>query len=114
MSQPSAGVLSHVSKWHVSDNLVSLTGSDSDSRDLMLMGMVYPGWVEFLGVQSKDTETPAGPNLPSRSNASVKSSTDLPFSRVDRATGGVFEPSLIRDKSMSSSALPITLREPTR
>ena len=78
----------------------------------MLMGMVYPGWVEFLGVQSKDTATPAGPNLPSRSRASVKSSTALPFSAVDNATG-VFEP-LIRERSMSSSALPITLREPTR
>ena len=78
----------------------------------MLMGMVYPGWVEFLGVQSKDTATPAGPNLPSRSRASVKSSTALPFSAVDKATG-VFEP-LIRERSMSSSALPITLREPTR
>ena len=79
----------------------------------MLMGMVYPGWVEFLGVHSKDTATPAGPNLPSRSRASVKSSTELPFSTVDKATG-VFEPSLIKDRSMSSSALPITLREPTR
>ena len=78
----------------------------------MLMGMVYPGWVEFLGVHSKDTATPEGPNLPSRSRASVKSSTVLPFSAVDKATG-VFEP-LIRDKSMFSSALPITLREPTR
>ena len=78
----------------------------------MLMGMVYPGWVEFLGVQRKDTATPAGPNLPSRSRASVKSSTELPFSAGDNATG-VFEP-LIRDRSMSSSALPITLREPTR
>ena len=78
----------------------------------MLMGMVYPGWVEFLGVQSKDTATPAGPNLPSRSRASVKSSTELPFSAVDKATG-VFKP-LIRERSMSSSALPITLREPTR
>ena len=52
--------------------------------------------------------------MPSRSSASVKSNTELPFSTVDKATGGVFEPSLIRDKSMSSSALPITLREPTR
>ena len=81
-------------------------------RDLMLMGIVYPGWVEFLGVQSKDTATPEGPNLPSRSRGSVKISTEVPFSEVDKATG-TFEP-LIRERSMSWSALPITLREPTR
>ena len=81
-------------------------------EDLMLMGIVYPGWVEFLGVQSRDTATPDGPSLPSRSRGSVKTSTELPFSAVDKATG-TFE-LLIRDRSMSSSALPITLREPTR
>ena len=84
-----------------------LTGTD-----LMLIGMVYPGWVEFLGVQSKDTATPDGPNLPSRSKASVKISTELPFSAVDKATGA-FE-ALIRARSMSWSALPMILRLPTR
>ena len=107
-------VRSRVLKWRVSDDLVQcvhqLAGNDSD-RDLMLIGMVYPGWVEFLGVHSNDTATPDGPSMPSLSRASVSRSTELPFSEVDKATG-TFE-ALIRDRSMSLLASPITLREPT-
>ena len=89
-----------------------MEGNDFDRmRDLMLMGIVYPGCVEFLLLHSRSTASPAAPNMPSLSRASVRTSTEVPFFEVERATG-IWE-ALTRVRSMSLATSPMTLRLPT-